>query len=318
MTAQGPAAPDWRPAASIDALRRRAAHLARIRRFFAARDVLEVETPVLASAGVTDVNIEGLREQVTGRWLQTSPEYAMKRLLAAGIGDCYQISRVFRAGESGRLHNPEFTLLEWYRVGWDGPALMTEVADLVDSVLGPMTPARRDYRDAFVDAGLPDPLCAAEASLRDATRQAIGDPLPADLDRAGCLDLLLDAVVVPSLPTRCWLTGYPAEQAVLARLDPTDSQRAARFELFCEGVELANGFEELTDAAALRERFAMDQQRRRQRGETPPAMDERLLAAMQAGMPGCAGVAVGLDRLFMLAEGASSLEAVIAFPWERA
>ena len=309
---------DWRPAAGLAALRRRAEYLAAIRRFFAARDVIEVETPLLARAGVTDVAIEGLREAATGRWLQTSPEYAMKRLLAAGLGDCYQITRAFRAGEQGRLHNPEFTLLEWYRLGWDGSGLMAEVAALVDGILGPLSVTQCTYRDAFLAAGLPDPIAAEDAALRQAAEQRLAGVLPEGLGRAGYLDLLLDGVVVPTLPARCFLTRYPADQAVLARLDADDPRVAARFELFCEGVEIANGFVELTDAQALRSRFEADQAARAAAGVAVPAVDERLLAALESGLPDCAGVALGLDRLLMLAEGARSLDAVIAFPWEQA
>lgn len=273
---------------------------------------------MLAAAGVTDTRIEGLREQATGRWLQTSPEYAMKRLLAAGLGDCYQITRAFRAGEQGRWHNPEFSILEWYRTGFDAPTLMGEVADLVDGVLGPAPVETRAYAEAFTRQGLPDPLSATDDEIMAAVAEQLPGPLPAGLDRDGGLDLLLSTCVVPALPPRCVLTDYPASQAVLARLNPADPRVAERFELFCEGVEIANGFVELTDARALRARFARDQAARQAQGLPVPAIDERLLAAMEAGLPACAGVAMGLDRLMMLAEGADSLEAVIAFPWDRA
>lgn len=307
----------WRPAASAAALRRRAAGLARIRGFFAERDVIEVETPVLAAAGVTDAQLDGYPVPAAdGRWLQTSPEYAMKRLLAAGFGDCYQITRAFRAGERGRLHNPEFSLLEWYRVGFDHHRLMAEVADLVTLLLGPGETATLSYREAFARAGLPDPLTATAPALAAAARDAHG-PLDPALPRSTLLDLLFGTVVQAALPARCFVTDFPAEQAALARLSPRDPRVAERFELFCESVELANGFHELTDATEQRARFAADRDRRRAEGRPAPAMDERLLAALEAGLPDCAGVALGLDRLFMLAEGAASVEAVMAFPWER-
>ena len=309
---------DWRPAAPIAVLHRRADTLADIRQFFTDRGVREVETPLLSASGVTDRHIDSLREQATGRWLQTSPEYAMKRLLAAGFGDCYQITRAFRGGEQGRWHNPEFSILEWYRTGFDGPALRGEIADLVDRVLGPAPVETRSYAEAFMDQGLPDPLSARDDEVLAAAAHWLPGPLPPGLDREGSLDLLLGTCVVPNLPSRCFLTDYPASQAVLARLNPSDPRVAERFELFCSGVEIANGFVELTDATALRARFADDQAAREAQGRPVPAMDERLLAAMEAGLPACAGVAIGLDRLIMLREGAASLEAVMAFPWNRA
>lgn len=311
--------PDWAPSAGIEALRQRADWLARIRGFFAKRDVLEVETPLLATAGVTDVHIDSLREASTGRWLQTSPEYAMKRLLAAGLGDCYQITRAFRAGEQGRWHNPEFTLLEWYRLGFDADALMAEVADLVAMVLGPAPVHTLTYAEAFVAAGLPDPITASDTDIHQAALQTPqAQPLPDKLERDVLLDWLCSQVVVPSLPERCFITHFPARQAVLARLNPDDPRTAERFELFCHGVELANGFHELSDAAELRERFVRDQSVRDQAGYVVPDIDERLLDAMEVGLPDCAGVALGVDRLIALAWGASDIAEVMAFNWDRA
>lgn len=307
----------WLPSASVAVLRRRAAYLATIRQFFAARDVVEVETPALAAAGVTAPHIEGLREASTGYWLQSSPEYAMKRLLAAGMGDCYQLARAFRAGEQGRYHNPEFTLLEWYRVGWSATALMAEIQALVDAVLGQAPVHAMAYSEAFLAAGLPDPLSANDEEVEQAACAAVGQ-LPSGINRDAQLDLLLDAVVIPSLPSRCFLTHYPAAQAALAQLDDQDARVAQRFEFFCNGVELANGFLELTDATVQRQRFVEDQHQRQAMGRQSVAMDERLLTALQEGLPPCAGVALGVDRLLMLAEGADSIAAVMAFDWGRA
>ncbi|MEX0385579.1 EF-P lysine aminoacylase EpmA [Spiribacter onubensis] len=310
---------DWPPSADVTRLRQRADWLKTVRRFFAAREVIEVETPLLSQAGVTDVHVESLRERDTGRWLQTSPEYAMKRLLAAGLGDCYQITRAFRAGEQGRWHNPEFTLLEWYRLGFDADRLIDEVAALVGEFLGTTEVVRERYADAFIEAGLPDPLVAGEGELlRAAAAHPEAAPPPPGLGRSGLLDWLFSQIVVPALPARCFVTHYPADQAVLARLDRHDPRVAARFELFCDGVELANGFHELTDAGELRCRFESDQSVRRRTGQRVPDIDERLLAAMTAGLPDCAGVALGLDRLFALAAGDDSLAGVMAFPWDRA
>ena len=308
---------DWRPTARADVLARRARWLAEIRAFFADRHVLEVQTPVLAAAGVTDVHIDGMREAGTGRWLQTSPEYAMKRLLAAGVGDCYQIAPAFRDGEQGRWHNPEFTLLEWYRLGFDAPALMDEVSMLVDRILGPGHYHRGSYQGFFLAAGLPDPLTATEDALQKAAAKAPIPP-PGGLDRSGLLDWLFSETVVPALPPRAFVTGFPAEQAVLARREAADPRVAARFELFCNGVELANGFDELTDPVELRGRLERDQQQRRTAERTVPVIDERLLAAMAHGLPACAGVALGLDRLFALAAGVDSIAEVMAFDWPHA
>ncbi len=308
----------WRPQASLQALYRRAERLAIIRAFFAERAVTEVETPLLAAAGVTDPAIESWQIESSGYWLQTSPEYAMKRLLAAGMGDCYQITRAFRAHEQGRHHNPEFSLLEWYRCGFDAPRLMAEVSVLIEQLLGPKTTETWRYADAFVHAGLPDPLNADQAELAAIARANGGAPAIDSLDRDGLLDWLFSVCVQPTLPERCFITHYPASQAVLARLDPGDSRVALRFELFCQGVEIANGFDELSEASTQRERFLSDQAQRQARGQVIPAIDERLLSALEYGLPDVAGVALGLDRLLMLADGASAIEAVIAFPWARA
>ncbi len=311
--------PSWAPSASVETLRARASCLAELRAFFAERGVIEVETPVLAAAGVTDIHVDSLREASTGRWLQTSPEYAMKRLLAAGLGDCYQITRAFRAGEQGRWHNPEFTLLEWYRLGFDATALMAEVAALVEQLLGQAAVHTLTYADAFLAAGLPDPLSAKDAELQSAAAQhPKASPLPSGLDRDGLLDWLFSQVVVPGLPARAFVTQFPASQAVLARLNTDDPRTAERFELFCDGIEIANGFHELTDAKALRERFARDQSRRAQAQQPVPTIDECLLAAMEAGLPDCAGVALGVDRLLALALNTAGISAVIAFDWDRA
>lgn len=319
---------DWRPTASIDCLARRAALLRVVRRFFEERDVCEVETPVMAAAGVTDVNLEGLSVAYTapggptdGRlWLQTSPEYAMKRLLAAGMGAIYQISRAFRAGERGRLHNPEFSLLEWYRPGFDHQALMAEIADLVVALLPARPVERRTYRQVFQACLAVDPLTVGDNELRAlAARHGNGLDV-SGLNRDALLDVLMSHAVSPGLGREAFtfVTHFPASQAALARLSPDDPRVAERFELFIDGIEIANGFHELTDAAEQRARFEADRARRAAAGLAQPSVDERLLGALQAGLPPCAGVALGLDRLFMLALGAERIDEVIAFPVERA
>lgn len=312
---------DWQPTASLKNLRRRAQLLAEIRAFFAAREVLEVDTPVLSNAGVTDVNLTNIRT-TDGGFLQTSPEYAMKRLLAAGMGDCYQLGHVFRQDESGARHNAEFTLLEWYRLGWDDHQLMDEVAQLCRQVSAqPSLPVERlSYAAAFARAGLPDPHRADLAELRDAVQQQLAAD-SSDWQRDDCLDALMALVVEPSLPADqlTFITHYPASQAALAQFETQgELTLARRFELYWGGMELANGYFELTDAAEQQRRFAEDQQRRQQQGLPETAMDQRLLAAMQAGLPECAGVALGVDRLLMRILGEDHIAAVLPFDRERA
>lgn len=280
---------NWRPSCSLAALQARAQLLAAIRQFFADRQVLEVQTATLAEHCVTDLNIDSMAVAGYG-YLQTSPEYQLKRLLAAGAPSLYQLGPVFRAGEAGRLHNPEFTLLEWYRLGFDDRALMAEVAELIDLVLGPS-----DYR-----------------YLR------YGD-LVGNLDRpADELDLALVDALDALGRGRYFITHYPADQAALARLHVDDPSVAARFELVVDGVELANGYYELTDAEEQRRRFAEDVDQRRLAGKVEPNIDERFLAALDAGLPDCAGVALGVDRLLMLQQGANSLAEIMPFPTDRA
>jgi lysyl-tRNA synthetase class 2 len=316
----------WRPTATLDALRQRAALTARVREFFAARGVLEVETPVLSAAAVTDPQIESLATQVAGLggfFLGTSPEFAMKRLLAAGSGDIYQLCKVFRDGERGRWHNPEFSLLEWYRLGFDDAALMTEVETLVAEVLAPQRrlPAaeRLTYAEAVRRHAGVDPHHDGEVALQQAI-ESHGIHCEAALDRDAKLDLLMGVIVGPKLGRErpCFICDYPASQAALARLKPGPPAVAARFELYLDGIELANGFHELADPAEQRGRFVEDRATRRARGQRQPPMDERLLAALTAGMPDCAGVALGFDRLVAIALGASSLPAAMAFSIDNA
>lgn len=336
--------------ASLEALRLRAAVLARIRGFFAARGVLEVETPALSPAAVTDPALASIAAEVRSlggrQYLHTSPEFAMKRLLASGSGDIYQLCRVFRDDELGRWHQPEFTLLEWYRLGFDDMRLMDEVASLVREALGAAAldrPVERlRYADAFAGAVGIDPLppyaegraeppagswhgaTAASDHLKLPERlgrrlAALGVDVPPDLDAGGLLDLAFSAVVVPSLrpDALTFVHDYPPSQAALALLKPGPPSVAARFELFAGGLELANGFAELTDAAEQRRRFAADQLARRRRGLPEPPIDEAFLAALESGLPQCAGVALGVDRLVALVGGAESLSDVSAFSHRR-
>ncbi len=327
-------APAWHPGADLATLRLRAELLARIRAFFAARGVLEAETPVLSAAAITDPHLASFGTLYSGPgplygrtlYLHTSPEFPMKRLLAAGSGCIYQIARVFRDGEAGRRHNPEFTLLEWYRVGFDHHRLMGEVAELVSELLaGKLAlaePERLSYRELFQrHLGLDPHRTSAPALAACAERQNVPIPLgmPAD-DPDPWLDLLLTHCIEPELgPGRLtFVYDYPASQAALARLRPGDPPVGERFELYVNGVELANGFHELGDAEEQRRRFERENAVRQASGLPVMAVDEHLLAALGTGLPDCAGVALGFDRLAMLAAGKKSLAEVLAFPLDRA
>jgi lysyl-tRNA synthetase class 2 len=277
----------WRPGCSLETLKKRAELLSQLRAFFAERQVLEVQTALLAEHTVTDLHIESMAVGPHG-YLQTSPEYQLKRLLAAGVPSLYQIGPVFRAGEVGRLHNPEFTLIEWYRLGFDDQALMAEVASLLELVLGPGECRQITY---------------AELVGRDALAELSAEAL--DLRFSEAAD---------ALQGRWFITRFPAEQAALARLYPDDPSVAARFELVVDGVELANGYWELTDPEEQRRRFAADVEARRVRGLVEPTIDEKFVGALEAGLPDCAGVALGFDRLLMLALGAERLADVMPFP----
>ena len=321
--------PDWRPTASLETLRLRARLLERLRAFFRVRGLLEVETPQVSAGAATDPHLESLRAcrpggEILG-WLHTSPEFPMKRLLAAGCGDIWQLCRVFRGAESGRRHNPEFTLLEWYRVGWSMQALMDEVEAcvraLADGLCELGAAQRLSWRDALrLYAGV-DPFAADPADLlRPLTAAGVDVPDGLEADPNACLDLLMAAFVEPALDPAApvFLYDFPASHAALARIRPGDPPVAERFELFLGGMELANGFRELTDAEEQAARFAADLARRRARALPAPPVDGRFLAALDAGLPDCSGVALGFDRLVMVLAGAGSIDEVLAFAHARA
>tara|TARA_R110002094_G_scaffold2822_4_gene10846 strand:+ start:10978 stop:11946 length:969 start_codon:yes stop_codon:yes gene_type:complete len=318
--------PDWQPTASPAALKSRARQSAFVRGFFAQRDLLEVETPVLGRFGVTEPNLDSISAQIDaqcikGGWLQTSPEYHMKRLLAAGSGSIYQISKVFRNGERGSRHNPEFSMLEWYRTGFDDEALMTEVSDLVCGWLECPQPKVTSYRQAMIDWAGIDPFVVAESELRQRCRQWLEPEQLQDLSRDGCLDLLMGFAVEPNLGTETpvFINQYPASQASLARISNVDGFDVAhRFELYIDGLELCNGYWELTNADEQRARFEADNRQRKAAGKTEMDVDEAFLMALERGLPDCAGVALGLDRLLMLKTGTRDIADVLAFPIERA
>lgn len=313
---------DWRPSGDGDCLMARASLLRGIRDFFEREDVLEVETPVLSSAGNSDPRIESLSIDINGQrfWLQTSPEFAMKRLLAAEHRAIYQICKVFRGGERGRNHNLEFTMLEWYRPGWTHFELMDEVARLIALALGraALPTGTLTYREAMRTHGQIDPWLCGENDLRTAVGELGAD---ASLDRDEALDLIFSVRVVPNLDpdSVIFIHAFPESQAALARLDEELGYPSARrFEAFFGGMELANGYHELTDPDEQEQRIKTELEQRRRAGLEQPTADHRLIKALQHGLPACAGVAMGIDRLLMLRSGARHIDEVLCFPVERA
>lgn len=318
---------NWQPSASLETLQRRAGILVKIRKFFADRNVLEVETPILSHAATTDPNIDSFtttlhRKPLT---LHTSPEFPMKRLLAAGSGPIYQLARVFRHEDAGSHHNPEFTLLEWYRPDFDLLHLMDEVVDLIEAVLslhGAGSTQILSYADAFKQYANIDDIHSADIPI---LQQAVKDN---EIDVEGLdnpdidiwRDLLMGVIIAPQLgiDKLTFITDYPASQASLARIDPGPPATARRFELFIKGMEIANGFDELTDVRQQRHRFQNDNHKRENMGKHPLRSDSHLLSALDAGLPDCTGVALGVDRLIMLAVGTDDIKDVIAFPIDRA
>lgn len=319
----------WQPSAPVANLLKRAAILAEIRRFFADRGVLEVETPAMSQATVTDIHLVPFETRFVGPgaadgltlYLMTSPEYHMKRLLAAGSGPIYQMGRSFRNEEAGRHHNPEFTMLEWYRPRYDMYRLMNEVDDLLQQVLDCDTAETLSYQQAFTRHLNVDPLSADKAELREAAAKLdLSNIAATEEDRDTLLQLLFTMGVEPHIgrdkPT--FVYHFPATQASLAEISTEDHRVAERFEVYYKGIELANGFRELTDSREQRQRFEQDNRKRAARGLPQHPVDNNLLDALEHGMPECSGVALGVDRLIMIALGAASLSDVLAFPVSRA
>lgn len=311
----------WRPTATAAELKARAGLLRDIRDYFSGLGVMEVETPLISMAGNTDPEINSVRTD-TGGYLRTSPEFALKRLLAAGSGDIFELGRVFRAGESGRSHNPEFTLLEWYRTGFSYHQLMDEVAALVrhcgHGEFDQWPEERLSYRQLFLRHLDLDPFAAQVPELSAAaTKHGISD---IDLDRKQWLDLLISHVIQAALPEQCltFIYDFPAEQAALARIRPEEPPLAERFELYLGHSELANGYQELTDAVEQRRRFDAENAQRKKRGQSSCKIDHHLITALEHGLPECAGVALGVDRLLMSVCGAETISEVTAFPFSRA
>lgn len=317
----------WRPASGPLAATSRAALMHRVREYFAAEDVLEVDTPALSPYAVSDIQIESLAvtDSVIGGqplYLHTSPEFCMKRLLAAGYPDIFSICRVFRDGEAGQQHQPEFTMIEWYRLGMNLAAIIDDTLSLINKALDDRRPGRPpvviDYLDAMreicgIDVRMADSVTlAAAAGADDDLRASLGDEVD------DWLDLLLSTSVIPSFATDrlTVLRHYPSTQAALARLCPGDQAVADRFEVFLGPVELANGYVELVDSGELAARFTRDNEGRKQRGRPTRPVDACLLAALDAGLPECAGVAMGFERLQMLYDKTDDIQDVITFAFE--
>ncbi len=291
-------------------LQERARLLATIRTFFRSKNILEVETPILSRAGVCDPHLQNLNTYVNSRrfFLQTSPEFAMKRLLSAGSGDIYQIGKAFRNDEAGRLHNPEFTMIEWYRTGFDYRQLMDEVEELVSILLPVKDFERVTWREVYLRATGIDPMQVSTEELKTMVGEVAGQTSRQDL-----LDLIMAVKVLPALPGAVFIHDYPVDQASMAKIR---DGIAERFELVIDGVELANGYTELTDPFEQEQRFRYENQQRRIMGKEEMPLDQHLLEAMQKGLPECAGVAMGFDRLVMLALGKQSLAEVMPFTAE--
>lgn len=324
----------WRPNSQISALKDRARILSEIRAFFNVRNVYEVETPCLSAFSVTDPFMETLTcdnakaSKQAPMFLQTSPEYAMKRLLAAGSGDIYQIAKAFRNDELSKHHNPEFTMLEWYRVGYTMHQLIDEVIDLLAYLQADLTCQKTTYQSLFIEHLHFDPLDIAPEHLFEECKiyrlSDYCDSLRAQyqnehsLLRDALLQVLFNQVIEPKIGQQHPIVVYhfPASQASLASLH--DDKTANRFELYYKGLELANGFEELTDAANQRERFEQDNIHRKHMGLPEVTLDHRFLDALESGLPRCSGVALGIDRLIMILLKASSIDEVISFNFSNA
>ena len=317
---------NWQPVADIENMKKRARMLQSIRAFFVEREVLEVDTPSLSSAAVTDLHIESFASAMTGNlYLQTSPEYCMKRLLASGFPSIFQVCKVYRKEEQGPFHNPEFTMLEWYRTGFDYQQLMTEVIALLDALVTENQQAfncdQLSYQQAFIQAVGIDPLKTSVEELKNCCLQTQID-IPEGMSDDNVdewLDWVLTQRVAPSFPTTNFtvLYDYPASQCALATINK-QKNIAERFEVYFGELELANGFNELRDAKEQLKRFESDNEKRLASGLDAMPIDKRFIAALDAGLPKCSGVAIGLDRLLMVLSGKSAINEILAFPFDRA
>lgn len=322
----------WQPSAPLENLKLRAQLLRSIREFFNERDVLEVETPLLSQGTVTDVHLDPfvtpfdyhVSGQPQNHYLQTSPEFAMKRLLAAGSGPIYQITKAFRNEAAGRFHNPEFSMLEWYRPGFDDQQLMDEVADLVVRVLGVPSVKRVSYQQAFIQFLNIDPFAISFSQLQAFTLERYQDQWVKDeTDKDVLLQWLFSDIIEPQLGISegaalpCFVFDFPSSQASLAKINQRNPNVAHRFELYFKGIELANGFYELQDATEQRRRFEKDNQMRQKLGREQRPIDELFIDALSHGLPDCSGVALGVDRLLMCQLNAQHINQVISFDQPR-
>ncbi len=321
--------PDWMPTASIEQLKQRAVLLGKIRQFFALRNVLEVDTPAMSHATVTDIHLHTFQTDFIGPgyaqgshlYLMTSPEFHMKRLLAAGSGSIYQINKAFRNEENGRYHNPEFTMLEWYRVGFNHHDLMDEMDALLQLVLEVGAAERITYQNAFLSVLGVCPLEDSMSELKKAAAKlGLSDIAEPEEDKDTLLQLLFSMGVEPEIGQKLpvFVYDFPASQAALAKINPQDPRVADRFEVYFKGIELANGFHELDNPKEQLARFEQDNRKRLQMGLTEQPIDYHLISALESGLPECAGVALGIDRLIMLALGEDHIDKVTAFPFPRA
>jgi len=312
---------DWQPSIQRDILISRASLLESTRNFFKQKRVLEVDTPTLSRGTITDVYLEALSTSVatveskkTNYYLQTSPEFAMKRLLAAGSGSIYQICHAYRDDELGKYHNPEFLMLEWYRLDFTHIDLMHEMSELLVYLLDCKPAETISYQQLFIDILNIDPLLASDQELQNAVTNKVKGPNLACRDQL--LQCLFASLIEPFIAQERPLIvkDFPASQSALARLSKSDPRVAERFEVYFKGVELANGFHELKDPSEQRQRFETDNKERLAQGKAVKPIDERLIAALSSGLPDCSGVALGLDRLLMIKLNKSSITEVLPFP----
>lgn len=315
----------WQPTADVAMLKQRAKLIAAIRQFFYQRDVLEVDTPAMSQATVTDIHLHTFKTEFVGPgfadgqilYLMTSPEFHMKRLLSAGSGAIYQICKSFRNEESGRYHNPEFTMLEWYRPGFDHHQLMDEMDELLQLIFGCQQAERMSYQQAFLNVLGVCPLEGSMLELKQAAAKlGLSDIAEPEEDRDTLLQLLFSIGIEGKIGQKvpAFVYDFPASQAALAQINPTDNRVAERFEVYFKGIELANGFHELANGDEQLIRFEADNHKRIEMGLEPQPIDMNLVNALRAGFPDCAGVALGIDRLIMLALGLKHIDQVTAFP----
>jgi len=322
----------WQPTLTWEYAQKRAQILKKVRQFFNERNVIEVETPALSQGTVTDVHLDAITcrynfltdssvEHSTNLYLQTSPEFHMKRLLASGYGCIFQIAKAFRHEEAGRFHNPEFTLLEWYRLGFDHFMLMNEVAELLTTVLDCNEPVQTTYQDLFIELVGLDPLTATRVQLISVieTSGKLSDWLTVEQDNDILLQFIFSELIEKNIgnDSPCFVYNFPSSQASLAKISPEDTRVAERFECYYRGIELVNGFNELTDSDAQLVRFQKDNMQRKVLSLQEKPIEKNFISALSKGLPQCSGVALGIDRLIMLALKTNHIEQVISFPVAR-